>query len=349
MPILEKISGLLLIGLIGAFGITTAINADWGSATQAPYEDGQTQIQLESEYTNAFPFKSTSISLNRAFEYLAFGEGTKSVVVGKNGWLFSAEEYQVPADYKERLNNKIGEIIDYTRKVQALDIAVIIALIPDKARIMADQLSVARPDVLHGRYEATLTALSAEGIALTDLRPALQKARQDGQAYLKTDTHWSPVGASAAAQALSSEIRENATQSIEFQAHQGDEPTKIAGDLVKFIATPPFLGWSGPQSEEIMLIEVTQDGSDFGLFGDAPDPEGRLIGTSFSAIEDWGFLSALKLSSGVDILNLAQMGQGPFAPMKAFIAALEKTENKPKLVIWEIPERYLTIDPKEQQ
>ncbi|WP_165610496.1 alginate O-acetyltransferase AlgX-related protein [Cognatishimia maritima] len=345
---LEKISGLLLIGLIGAFGVTSAINSDWSSATQAPFKDGETQNQLETEYTNAFPFKDASISLIRAFEYLLFGQGTQNVVVGKNGWLFSAEEFQIPADYEERLHTKFGQIVDYTRKVEAHDVAVIIALIPDKARIMADQLSVARPGVLDGRYEATLAALSADGIAFTDLRPALHQARQGGQAYMKTDTHWSPAGASAAAQVLAPAIREKATQSIDFQSHSADETTEINGDLVKFVATPPLVYWSGPKPEEILILEVTQDGSDLGLFGDAPEPEGRLVGTSFSAIEHWGFLSALKLSSGVDILNLAQMGQGPFAPMNAFIAELETTENKPSLVIWEIPERYLTIDPKEQ-
>ncbi len=42
-----------------------------------------------------------------------------------------------------------------------------------------------------------------------------------------------------------------------------------------------------------------------------------------------------------DVVNLAREGDGPFAPMAEFLSSGELKRLSPKLVIWEIPERYL--------
>ena len=87
------------------------------------------------------------------------------------------------------------------------------------------------------------------------------------------------------------------------------------------------------------------------LFSSIELPEVVLLGTSFSADRRWNFDGALKQAFAVDIQNLAEQGQGPIAPMARFLSdylpdhlpnQLQESDNL-KLVIWEIPERYLSV------
>ena len=82
-----------------------------------------------------------------------------------------------------------------------------------------------------------------------------------------------------------------------------------------------------------------QSGQD-ALFGDAALPV-TLVGTSYSANKLWHFEGHLKTAMQADILNMADEGQGPFATMRAWLDSGNFKSNKPRLVIWEMPERYL--------
>ena len=67
-----------------------------------------------------------------------------------------------------------------------------------------------------------------------------------------------------------------------------------------------------------------------------------LIGTSYSAIEKWNFEGALKSALQADVLNLADEGQGPLEPMAKFLKDTDFSRTNIKLVVWEIPERFIT-------
>ena len=68
-----------------------------------------------------------------------------------------------------------------------------------------------------------------------------------------------------------------------------------------------------------------------------------LLGTSFSADRRWNFDGALKQALAVDVQNLAEQGQGPIVPMTRFLTDYLPLSANLKLVIWEIPERYLSV------
>jgi alginate O-acetyltransferase complex protein AlgJ len=69
-----------------------------------------------------------------------------------------------------------------------------------------------------------------------------------------------------------------------------------------------------------------------------------LVGTSFSAKSDWNFLGFLQNALAAEVLNFSAEGQGPFAPMQTFLASDTFKNTPPKLVIWEIPVRYTSMD-----
>ena len=75
-----------------------------------------------------------------------------------------------------------------------------------------------------------------------------------------------------------------------------------------------------------------------------------LVGTSYSAGEAWDFAGALREALGADVLQAAQEGEGPFEPMSDYLEDDAFLQTPPRLVVWEIPERYLpvedTLDPR---
>ena len=115
------------------------------------------------------------------------------------------------------------------------------------------------------------------------------------------------------------------------------------GDLTTFIASgtmPAALGM-GPESVQPWRAEApAQAVSADDLFGDSQIPI-VLVGTSYSANVEWGFAEALKTALGSDVLNVAEEGLGPVAPMRAYLASDGFRDQPPTTVIWEFPIRYL--------
>jgi alginate O-acetyltransferase complex protein AlgJ len=69
-----------------------------------------------------------------------------------------------------------------------------------------------------------------------------------------------------------------------------------------------------------------------------------LVGTSYSARSEFNFAGFLQQETGLELVNFATEGQGPFAPMRMLLESGEIVETGARIVIWEIPERY--IDPE---
>ena len=50
-----------------------------------------------------------------SLQYLLFREGSSGVVLGKDGWLFSNEEYRVPGAYQQALEEHLSRIAEVER------------------------------------------------------------------------------------------------------------------------------------------------------------------------------------------------------------------------------------------
>ena len=68
-----------------------------------------------------------------------------------------------------------------------------------------------------------------------------------------------------------------------------------------------------------------------------------LVGTSYSANPLWNFDGFLKEELEADVLNVADERMGPFETMQKYLKDEALETNPPKLIIWEVPERYLPI------
>jgi len=116
-------------------------------------------------------------------------------------------------------------------------------------------------------------------------------------------------------------------------------PVEREGDLMSYLPKRGTTRRPLPAPEAVPGYGTYAD-SGAGLFGSAEIPV-ALVGTSYSAEPAWHFDGFLKRELGTDVLNLSESGNGPFKPMDAALSSGVLEANGVRLVLWEIPERYL--------
>ena len=341
MSFFDKWTGPAFVGCLTIVGASTIVAAGW--QFEQPIGGGYLQRSLEKQFDGALTITDLSIETWAAAFWFAFGETSKGAIVGKDNWLFTDEEYQDDKGFQVRLESSLQEVIDTTDSLESNGFKVIIALLPDKARVLNDRLNIPRSPAVEQRYDYALDTLNGAGLDVADLRLIFSNAQE--AAFFKTDTHWTPYGAKIVAEAIGQQARPFTTETTEFETimtgavlHQGD--------LMTFLPLPGSAN-SELWAEPLVTFETTQitdnDLITDALFGSA-EPLGALIGTSFSANENWHFNDWLRQFIGLDIVNYADEGTGPFEPMRKFLNSEQAMNNTTSgLIIWEIPERYLSI------
>ncbi|MDB5658925.1 MAG: hypothetical protein JWS10_1540 [Cypionkella sp.] len=301
---------------------------------------GSVTHSFDTLYKTAMPHRDASIGVVGAARYLLIGEGRKGVVVGKDGWLFTNEETRpLPVSLQPSVA-KIAEIRD-----QLATHGTKLIVLPLPAKVDVQSAEAASPELsaeMAGFYSDLLAKLNAAHVETVDARTPLLELVKSKPAFFATDTHWTLDGAAAVAAAIA---KSGLIPLGTAEMTRTEEPkTEFAGDLVSYVTTEgiaPMLGLIREDANPY-LVAGTADTSD--IFA-APQVDVVLVGTSYSANPHWSFAEALKLDLHQDVLNAAEQGQGPVKPMDSYLASESLRDTPPKVVIWEIPLRYLT-DPK---
>ncbi|RVT82574.1 hypothetical protein DXV76_15125 [Rhodobacteraceae bacterium CCMM004] len=293
--------------------------------------------ELDTLYRENLPHKDPSVGVIGALRYALLDEGRPGVVVGADGVLFTAEETR-PVD-DDGYGRAVAEVARVAAVLDDAGVGLVVAPVPakiDLLRAAAPDATAARGlEALHARFVADLTA---RGIAAVDARPALSALPEP---FVATDTHWTPAGAEAVAGAVA---RSGAVAPGDTVfAVERDAPVSFAGDLVSFVTADwlaPVVGLAPVEIAPYRAVAAADAMGALDLFGGGGGGV-DLVGTSYSANPHWGFAEALKLALGRDVINHAEEGRGPVAPMLAYLDGLDPLAP-PEAVIWEIPVRYLT-------
>lgn len=290
------------------------------------------------------PWRTPALRAIALLRLQLFRQGNGAVVVGREGWLYTEEELRWGERDAQLLNTRLQWIAQAVRSA-GNDTRVVVLLLPSKARVYPEALPrTVRALAEHPRYEYTLQTLRARGVAVVDGRDALS-----AKTFFRRDTHWRPKGAVAAARAVGQTVDATFspafvdTLSTDDYALRWTPRVDHVGDLLSFVPVGPFAADVGFGAESYRTFQVESAGVDaLGLF-DAPDIPVALVGTSYSADPRWGFEDALRVALSADVLNVAEQGRGPFVPMASYLDSDTIRDIPPQLVVWEIPERYLTL------
>jgi alginate O-acetyltransferase complex protein AlgJ len=310
---------------------------------------GKAAHAFESHYDERFPVKTLGINVWAAIDYTLFHEGRPGVVLGKDGWLYTDEEFNVASDSEQRIGRNLALIGWVRQQLAQKNIKLMVVTVPAKTRVYPEFLGRRRPAGLHADlYNRIQQSLHGEGIAAPDLLAPLSAGKSQRPTFLRTDTHWTPWGAELAAQAIAVRVRAagyGGSTQTKFATHS-DAPQAHKGDLFNFLPLDPYFAWLLPRADQIAVPHTESDGGGGDLLGDGGAPQVALVGTSYSANPKWNFPGYLKQALGEDVMNYAKEGMGPYAPMLAYLNSEDLRSAPPRLVIWELPERYVAMNPE---
>lgn len=262
---------------------------------------------------------------------------------GLGDWLFLDEELRVHAHGQADAAERAGAVERIARGLAERRIALLVVVVPDKSRVEAAHLGpLRRPGELDARARDFTARLEAAGVPALDLAPVLSSP-SGPSTFLRTDTHWNEHGSLRAAQAVARRL-------IDLHASDGEpvpsvvvsrSPHTAWGDLVRLAGIDglPAALKPAPDTNTLSVVETRSDSTD--LFGTAALPSTVLLGTSFS--RRGNFLPFLQMESRSLVADLALDGGDFSGAARSYFAGESFAKNPPRTIVWEVPERALTL------
>ena len=286
---------------------------------------------------------------------VAHAADSTPVISGKNDWLFTSYEFANASDVRDT-EATIQLLQKVNRLFERQGIALLLVLVPSKIRIHSDQLPDYKPldEYTTGKYENVFKALRDGGVNVANLNQAFLTSKHRASAtplFLRLDTHWSPTGALLAAETVKSTIETSpvlklaleATPEVKYALTWAKRKVNHrARDLVDLLPkdAPNFA------SEQILVFTATRvQSTQASLLGKGDVIGITAIGSSYTD-EKTGYPDGLRHSLQRDLLDISiPVTQGPWVGMETYLRDDAFKKNKPKLIIWEIPEREMRAPP----
>lgn len=194
-------------------------------------------------------------------------------------------------------------------------------------------------------YQEFIRELEEVNITTVNLDAVFSKIENSkiDEFNFKRDIHWKPMGADLVAQKVAEKLK---------KINSYDSLTKVNTVLEKHTQ----IARSGTITEELQKLCTTKieaeifdiyksktiiEKNENALFGsDTETTPVALLGTSFSAQDNFSFPAYLQSYSGLDIANFAIPGGGMFTSILSYLSSPYFHENKPPAIIWEIQSVY---------
>lgn len=309
----------------------------------AAFREGRSANAMGQALVQNMPARPALIAGANGLRYLLMRGGGDRVHVGHDDWLFLTDELRYYPDSESHLAARVNLMADAASALDRDGVTLIIALVPDKARIYQKYLLGGQiPAYNRSRYEDALNALRGRHVHVVDLLTPLSQGAADGEVYYRSDTHWNQAGAHIAAVAIAAEVRrlDIAMDSATFTTERSASQTERPGDLIRLMGlehAPDFLR-PRPDYEAALTTTQTSATDAGGLFGDASVPV-VLAGTSYSLRANFdGFLEQ---ALSARVLDTAKDGGGFLQAMTLYLKDESFRSSRPKVLIWEVPERVL--------
>lgn len=286
---------------------------------------------------------------------IATAQDLPKAVEGENGWLFTNEELQRFPGTQNVYNEQLGAIAQVVQLFKEQGIKVAVIVVPTKASIYPELLPNGLKASLDysGNYAKVMAGLTQLGVRTVNLKAPLTARKSEGLLYLKTDTHWTPLGMQVAAEAVNKTLNADLNKlSVTAFTAERLPAMDVRMDLVSQLPEARRAAYSGETTTGLTITSASDD-----LLGDAPAPQMTLLGTSYSTAFDGRgltppyekiFSKAISLATKRDILSYAVGAKGFWQPVADYAQSPEYRTQPPKLVLWEIPERYLSFEAPSQ-
>lgn len=159
--------------------------------------------KFDAFFSKNFGLRSELVELNNRLKYNIFGEsGEKSVIAGRDGWLFYQSALHDYNGEDMLTPEQIDEIADSLKNAQdyavSKGVRFVFAVAPNKMEIYGEYMPYYHAEYTgEGNYERLMSALDERGVNHADLKAVIKEAKNgSGELlYHKLDSHWNNLGA----------------------------------------------------------------------------------------------------------------------------------------------------------
>ena len=308
------------------------------------FREGRTTATLQAKLEEAFPWREQMIAVSNGLRYRLARGSVERVRVGRDGWLFLGDELRIPGEAAAWNRERIAVVAEANRALAAQGVKLVVALVPDKARIYAPLVPPSDVPLAHAaRYRDALRDMRMSGVAVADLFTPLAAGAREAQVYYRTDTHWNQRGAQLCAGAIADVVRKTGVElsAARFRSTAAVEADR-AGDLARIMGLENAPRWLRPVPDREASVTTEAESAGGSLLGDFEIPV-TLVGTSYS--RNANFHGFLQEALGARVLDASKSGGGFFESANEYFSNEAFRASPPKVVIWEIPERVLSEKP----
>ncbi len=356
-PTVERIQGAaMVVALAAGLGLgVAAIMTDQAQRQLASVLDfksilsGHAASVVNTAMAHNLPVDGLFRGAGGMLRWRLFHSGGPQVWAGRNDWLYLMEELRPWPDAATVMQSRAATVGRVATALKARNIDLVVAVVPDKARIVTASMDGPRASQTQPRYADFLAQIAKQGIKTVDLAAPMLADPQRDRLFWRTDTHWSQQGAALAATTIAAAVSSKIDRSTKFKTTAEPAETDGPGDLLRLISLdnvpdnlpielrPPI---DRQHKESTKAMEP--DGAAGGLLDDGPMIQVALIGSSYSVNANFG--GRLQENLGAPVANFAEAGGGFAGAAQKYFNGLAYKQTPPKLVIWEIPER-LVVQP----
>ena len=300
--------------------------------------DGEFTKKVDDGVVAALPKSNALDGLQAGLEYRVLDDAGPQVRAGCFGWLFLGEEVWEVKNGDRNLAQHLAIAKRVAADFARRRVGLVILTVPDKARVAATQLCEQRVSPQAQARLALWNRLVAE-VPVTKVDIVEGWPGKPG--YWRTDTHWDREGARFAAMRTAQAVDGilNGRGSERADVTKASQAQIRPGDLMHLsnLQNAPSSLQPPPDMERAQTIAWHRSG---GLLDTRPPADVILAGSSYS--KNSGFIDALGLALGREVVQLSQDGAGFDGAMFALLNKHRTTLARTKVVVWEFPERSLT-------
>lgn len=247
--------------------------------------------QADAWLKDHFGLRQTMIHTHRDLSHPVL-YGNEKVLIGRDGRMFYLG--------RDMVRQSAGLVLRDRRVADAADMLaemrdalgrrgarLIVAVAPNSSTIYQDDLPLwAQKGERTTEYDLILTELADRGVTTVDLRPVMETARANAEAYLMHDTHWTARSAVMAFNAIA-EADGHPEWRIDPNSAIGPPAERKGGDVARII------GVEDEVTETVRELALPSRGvsedlspgpmPDWSLTSGRPGPTIMVIGDSFTA------------------------------------------------------------------
>jgi alginate O-acetyltransferase complex protein AlgJ len=273
----------------------------------------------------------------------------KGTVIGQQDWLYLVWDDPRRADFNQM--NRVTEIVEKAvATLRAARIDVVLAFVPAKSRVYRAFLPEDfrfTPET-DRRYAVSLERLRKSGAIVPDLAEVfadMLKAKPDDKIFFKNDTHWTALGAEAAAKVIAQEMKAQLKlpPSPRPGANVGPAVTKVHVKSDLSLVLPP----KEHPDESFQVHEVVAAKGKASLIDD-DRPDVVVVGSSYMQPK-YNFAEMLsnQLNRPVGLVWKVHL-VGPYKTLLSYVTSDSFKKQRPRAIVWNFLEIDMELMPDSQ-